>query len=726
MEEAAAGTISAPAAPSPAEPARGGGVLHVALIGNPNTGKSTLFNALTGMRQRVGNYSGVTVERVEGRYRDGDAAVTVIDLPGTYSLSASSPDEEIALAVLTGHAPGIDRPDVVVVVVDAANLERNLFLTSQVLELGLPTVVALNQIDAAEAAGIRIDAIELTLELGAPVVPTVAMRGEGLDVLKSAIRKAPGLDRPTRQFELPAEAVAALRPVERRLSDAGFNPGAAGMEALRLLAVQEVGRHLQDVPELAPAIAEARAKVEAAGLSPISLEAESRYGWIADVVDRTVQRAGTGVRTVTDRVDAIVLHRVAGPLIFVALMAVVFQSIFTWAEPLIGFVEGIFGAVGGAVASAIPEGDLQSLIVDGVIGGVGSVLVFLPQIAILFLFIGILEDTGYMARAAFIMDRFMRSVGLHGRSFIPLLSGYACAVPGIMATRTIESRKDRVATIMVLPLMSCSARIPIYTLLIGTFIPPIAVGGVWNLQGITLLAMYLLGTVTALLVASVFKRTLLKGQARPMIMELPPYRLPRPRSLALSVGHRASMFLKKAGTVILALSILLWALATYPRTEAPAGVTDQQAQEAQLAGSALGRMGHAVEPLVRPLGYDWKIGVGILSSFAAREVFVSTMGTIYGVGSDADEGSSTLREKLRGERHASSGAIVYTPLVAVGLMVFYVYAMMCMSTIAVVVRETGGGWTGVRWAAFQFGWMLALAYLSALLVYQGGRALGWG
>lgn len=727
MEEAAAGTISAPAAPSPAEPARGGGVLHVALIGNPNTGKSTLFNALTGMRQRVGNYSGVTVERVEGRYRDGDAAVTVIDLPGTYSLSASSPDEEIALAVLTGHAPGIDQPDVVVVVVDAANLERNLFLASQVLELGLPTVIALNQVDAAEAAGIRIDAIELTLELGAPVVPTVAMRGEGLDVLKSAIRKAPGLPRPERQFALPAEVSAALVPVAQRLTDAGFNPSAAGMEALRLLAVREVGRHLQAVPELEPAVTAARARVEAAGLSPISLEAESRYGWIAEVVERTVHRAGTGgAKTVTDRVDSVVLHRVAGPLIFVALMAVVFQSIFAWAEPLIVFVEGIFGALGGAVASAIPEGDLQSLLVDGVIGGVGSVLVFLPQIAILFLFIGILEDTGYMARAAFIMDRFMRSVGLHGRSFIPLLSGYACAVPGIMATRTIESRKDRVATIMVLPLMSCSARIPIYTLLIGTFIPPIAVGGVWNLQGITLLAMYLLGTVTALLVASVFKRTLLKGQARPMIMELPPYRLPRPRSLALSVGHRASMFLKKAGTVILALSIVLWALATYPKTGAPAGATDQQAQEAQLAGSTLGRMGHAVEPLVRPLGYDWKIGVGILSSFAAREVFVSTMGTIYGVGSDANEGSSTLREKLRNERHSSNGAIVYTPLVAVGLMVFYVYAMMCMSTIAVVVRETGGGWTGVRWAAFQFGWMLALAYLSALLVYQGGRALGWG
>jgi ferrous iron transport protein B len=725
MEEAAAGTISAPAAPSPADAPRGGGVLHVALIGNPNTGKSTLFNALTGMRQRVGNYSGVTVERVEGRYRDAQGAVAVLDLPGTYSLSASSPDEEIALAVLTGQADGIDRPDVVIVVVDAANLERNLFLASQVLELGLPTVVALNQVDAAEAAGLRIDAIELTLELGAPVVPIVATRGQGLDVLRSAVRKAVDLPRPERRFELPAPAAAALAPLELRLQAAGFSASAAGLEALRLLAVQHAGRHLARVPGLDDAVAKARAAVEEAGLHPTSLEAESRYGWIADVVDATVQRTGEGARTLTDRIDAVMLHRVAGPLIFLAVMAMVFQSIFTWAEPMIGWVEGLFATLGTTVAAALPPGDLSSLLVDGVIAGVGSVLVFLPQITILFLFLGILEDTGYMARAAFIMDRFMRSVGLHGRSFIPMLSGYACAVPGIMATRTIESPKDRLATIMVLPLMSCSARIPIYALLIGTFIPSVTLAGVFNLQGLTLLGMYLLGTVTALLVASVFKRTLLRGQTRPMIMELPPYRLPRPRSLALSVAHRANMFLRKAGTVILSLSIVLWALATYPKAHGEPGMSPHQAQEAALAHSVLGRMGHVVEPVVRPLGYDWKIGVGILSSFAAREVFVSTMGTIYGVGSDADEGSTTLRDKLRRETH-ENGAVVYTPLVAMGLMVFYVFAMMCMSTTAVVIRETGGGWTGARWAAFQFVYMLALAYGSALLVYQGGRALGWG
>lgn len=701
-------------------------MLHVALAGNPNTGKSTLFNALTGMRQRVGNYSGVTVERVEGRYRDAEGrAVAVLDLPGTYSLSASSPDEEIALSVLVGRAEGVDTPDVVVIVVDAQNLERNLFLASQVLELGIPAVVALNQVDAALAAGIRIDPVELTLELGAPVVATVATKGEGLDLLKQAVNRAATLPPATRQFELPDEVAAALAPVAACLVRGGFHPSAAAMEALRLLAVTQIGPHLAQVAGLGAAVETARAQVEAAGLTPRSLEAEARYGWIAGVVERTTERTHTGKKTFTERVDAVALHRVWGPVIFVLLMALVFQSIFTWAEPLIGWVEGLFNLLGGSVAAALPEGDLRSLLVDGVIAGVGSVLVFLPQITILFLFIGILEDSGYMARAAFIMDRFMRSVGLHGRSFIPLLSGYACAVPGVMSTRVIENPKDRLATIMVLPLMSCSARIPVYTLLIGAFIPPVAVAGIFNLRGMTLLVMYLLGTLTALAMAAVFKKTLLKGRARPLIMELPPYRLPGVRSLALSVGHRSSMFLRKAGTVILSLSIVLWALATYPKSKPAPGMSEQAAQEQQLAHSALGRMGHVIEPAVRPLGYDWKIGVGIVSSLAAREVFVSTMGTIYGVGS-ADETSGALREKLQRERDPRTGLPAYTPLVAVGLMVFYVYAMMCMSTVAVVVRETGGGRTGVKWAAFQFAYMLGLAYGAAFLVYHGGKLLGFG
>ncbi|MBV9774649.1 MAG: ferrous iron transport protein B [Gemmatimonadetes bacterium] len=700
--------------------------LRVALIGNPNTGKSTLFNALTGMRQRVGNYSGVTVERVEGRYSDGPGqTVTVIDLPGTYSLSASSPDEEIALSVLLGLAEGVPVPDVVVVVVDAQNLERNLFLASQVLELGLPTVVALNQVDAAEAAGMRIDAVELTLQLGAPVVPTVATRGQGLDVLRHAVRKAPGLPVPGRQFELPAGAAAALAPVEACLVEAGFSPSAAGMEALRLMAVPRAEGHLAGVPGLEAEVARAVAALEADDVYPPALEAEARYGWIAGVVDAAVHRVAEPGTTVTDRIDAVALHRVWGPLIFLVLMALVFQSIFTWAAPLMDTIEAGFGMLGSAVGALLPPGDLRSLLVDGVIAGVGSVLVFLPQIAILFLFLGFLEDSGYMARAAFIMDRFMRGVGLHGRSFIPLLSGYACAVPGVLSTRTIESRKDRMATIMVLPLMSCSARIPIYTLLIGTFIPSVAVAGIFNLQGLTLLGMYLLGTLTALGMAAVFKTTLLRGQVRPMIMELPPYRLPKPRVLLLHVWQRSKVFLRRAGTVILAISIVLWGLATYPKTHAAPGMSEEAAQELQLENSVLGTLGHGVEPLVRPLGYDWKIGVSIISSFAAREVFVSTMGTIYGVGS-ADETSGALRDRLLHERNPATGKLAYTPLIALGLLVFYVYALMCASTVAVVHRETGGGREGLQWATFQFLYMLALAYGAAFLVYRVGLALGFG
>jgi ferrous iron transport protein B len=360
-----------------------------------------------------------------------------------------------------------------------------------------------------------------------------------------------------------------------------------------------------------------------------------------------------------------------------------------------------------------------------VFGGVGSVLVFLPQIAILFAFIGLLEHSGYMARAAFLMDRVMRRVGLHGKSFIPMLSGYACAVPGIMATRTIEDPKDRLATIMVVPLMSCSARLPVYTLLIGAFVPPLALIPGLNLQGLTMLVMYLLGTVAALAIAALFKRTLLRGPVRPMILELPPYRRPSLRSLAVSVAQRCRLFLQRAGTVILALSIVLWALATYPKVAVNPSLSEEARAEQQLEGSALGRIGHGIEPLVRPLGYDWKIGVSIAASFAAREVFVSTMGTIYGVG-DTSEGDEALRDRLVAERHPDTGAPVYTPLVAVGLMVFYVFALMCMSTMAVTVREAGGGRIGWGWALLQFGYMLALAYGGAYLVYAGGRALGWG
>lgn len=711
--------MSAPAAAAPLgvhEP------LRVAIIGNPNTGKTTLFNALTGLRQRVGNFAGVTVERFEGSFKIADGRrVTILDLPGSYSLSAGSPDEQIALEVLLGRDQGQWRPHVILVVVDASHLERNLFLASQVCELGVPVVIALNQIDAAAEQGIAIDVPTLIHELGVSIVPTIASRGEGIEPLKQALFIAATLEAPARKFGLPPDARAALAPLQAQLERDGIAPQAAAMEALRLLSISKDEAHLSHVTDLPALLDDARRAVRVAGQLPERLESELRYTWIGGVLTRSMTRRRNPMGTLSDRLDALALHRVGGPLLFLVVMALVFQSVFTWAAPLQDGIEGLTLALGAAVGALIPAGDLRSLIVDGVFGGVGSVVVFVPQIAILFAFIGLLEQSGYMARAAFLMDRVMRRVGLHGKSFIPMLSGYACAVPGIMATRTIEDPKDRLATIMVVPLMSCSARLPVYTLLIGAFVPALPLLPGLDLQGATMLVMYLLGTVTALLVAAVFRKTLLKGPVRPMILELPPYRRPSLKSLLLDVWQRCLVFLRRAGTVILALSIVLWALATYPKSTFDAAMPMEQQQEQQLANSILGRIGQVIEPVVRPLGYDWKIGVSIVASFAAREVFVSTMGTIYGVGGE-DEGA--LRDRLIAER-TPAGTPTYTPLIAVGLMVFYVYALMCMSTTAVTVREAGGGRTGWKWAGIQFTYMLGLAYVAAWAVVVVGRALGF-
>jgi ferrous iron transport protein B len=449
-------------------------------------------------------------------------------------------------------------------------------------------------------------------------------------------------------------------------------------------------------------------------------DVERRYEWIAEVVSRCVVRPSASSRTISDRIDAWLLHLVWGLAAFLLVLLLVFQAMFTGAQPLADGIERLVALTSTLVTRALPPGDLRSLLVDGVLAGVGSVLVFLPQIAILFLFIGLLEDSGYMARAAFVMDRYLRPLGLQGRSFIPLVSGYACAVPGIMATRTIQQREERLATIMVVPLMSCSARLPVYALLIAAFVPAVSVGGVVGLQSLTMLGMYLLGTGAALAVAALFRRTLLRSDTRALIIELPRYSVPSARVLFASVWHRVRIFLQRAGTVIFSISILLWALANYPKARDAAAVTAEQ----QLSQSALGRIGHAIEPAVRPLGYDWKIGVSMVASFAAREVFVSTMGTIYSASSD--EGATALVQRLRAERDAGTGRPAYTPLVAIGLMVFYVFALMCTSTVAITVRETGGGWGGVRWAGLQFAYLLALAYGAAFLVYRAGLALGFG
>ena len=629
--------------------------LRVALVGNPNAGKSTLFNALTGMQQRVANFPGVTVEHAEGVFVHEQTTVTLIDLPGTYSTAPQSPDEEIALDVLTGRRRGVPPADVIVVVLDATNLERNLFFATQVIELGRPTVIALNRMDRVAAEGTRIDVPEMIHELGVVVVPVTATRGHGVDRLRHAIARATSLPLP--------------------------------------------------VPRI--------------GLGDAS-DVERRYAWISDMVERCVVRRPNSPRTMSDRVDAWLLHRVWGLAAFVLVLLLVFQAMFTGAQPLADGIASLITLASAFATRALPPGDLRSLLVDGVLAGVGSVLVFLPQIAILFLFIGLLEDSGYMARAAFVMDRYLRPLGLQGRSFIPLVSGYACAVPGIMATRTIQQREERLATIMVVPLMSCSARLPVYALLIAGFVPAVTVGFV-SLQSLTMLGMYLLGTGAALAVAALFRRTLLRSDTRALIIELPRYSVPSARVLFASVWQRVRIFLRRAGTVIFSISILLWALAHYPKPrDTAAGVTAEQ----QLSQSALGRIGHVIEPAVRPLGYDWKIGVSMVASFAAREVFVSTMGTIYSASNDDDTGA--LVQRLRAERDARTGRLAYTPLVAIGLMVFYVFALMCTSTVAITVRETGGGWRGARWAALQFGYLLVLAYGAAFVVYRAGLALGFG
>jgi ferrous iron transport protein B len=735
---------------------------YIVLTGNPNCGKTTLFNALTGLRAKVGNYAGVTVERKEGRLlgAPADANLRVLDLPGTYSLSPNSLDEQVSRDVLLHRLPELPAPDVIVVVVDASNLQRNLYYATQVLELGHPTILALNMVDVAEGLGHTIDANKLSELLGAPVVPVVASSGQGLPELRDRILatlKSRGEIKPRLFCQLPGlfriEAtgladVLAETYQERRLQ--------ATAEALLLLSNEKaLASSTTHYPQkIQDAVAAARKRLDAANVDWRGAPIEWRYGRVAEIQEAvTIELAPPG-DTVSDKLDRILTHKVWGTLIFVVIMAVMFQSIFTFAGYPMAWLEGGVTWAGDKVGALIPPGDLHSLLVDGVIAGVGAVVVFLPQILMLFLFIGLLEDTGYMARAAFLMDRLMSKVGLHGKSFIPMLSSFACAIPGIMATRTIESPKDRLVTILVAPLMSCSARLPVYTLLIGACIPNVRVFGFLKLAGLTMLSMYLLGIIVALLMAWIFKKTLLKGETPMLIMELPPYKRPLVRIVARHMWDRAWLFLRRAGTVILGINILLWALATYPASKtveqeftakrlaleqsftaglptgpaiAPAkaeqlAALDQQEAGEKLRHSFAGHLGRAIEPVIAPLGFDWKVGIGIVASFAAREVFVSTMSTVYNVGAgDSNNESKALAESMRSQKHPD-GSPIYTPLTAVTLMVFYVFAMQCVSTVAIVRRETNS-W---KWPFFQWLYMGALAWVLAFITYHGGHWLGWG
>lgn len=634
------------------------GQLTVALAGNPNAGKTTLFNALTGLNQKVANYPGVTVERKVGVWHSDGKRAELIDLPGLYSLDATSLDEQIASDVLLGKVDGVGKPDAVIAVVDATNLERNLYLVTQLFEFGVPVVVALTMIDIFEKQKHEIDVQRLSKLLKVPVVAVDASEGRGIDELADKV----------------AEAIAMPR----------------------------------EVPEIAKDAEGANAKIF------------SRYAFISDVVQKSVKHNDKAAHDRSEKIDKVLTHRVFGLAILVGVLLLVFQAIFSWAEVPMHLLEVGFGAIGDAVRAQMPEGILADLVVDGIIAGVGGVLVFLPQILLLFLFISILEDTGYMARAAFLMDKLMSRFGLHGKAFLPLMSSFACAIPGIMATRTIENQRDRFATILIAPFMSCSARLPVYTLMIGAFFTGQTVLGFISLGAVLMLAMYALGILVAVIVGFILKKTLLSSKPAPFVMELPPYRMPDLRTVFQNMLTRAWLFVKRAGTVILAISIILWAVAYFPRTEAvPAADGAPAAETVQLQNSYAGQLGHAIEPVIRPLGFDWKIGVALIASFAAREVLVSTLSIIYNVGSEETEESPTLISAIKNAKD-DQGNRVWTPLTALTLMVFFVLAMQCMSTLAIVRRETNS-W---KWPLFQFAYMTVIAYFAAFVTYQGGKLLG--
>ncbi|MBX3298459.1 MAG: ferrous iron transport protein B [Acidobacteria bacterium] len=661
--------------------------LIIALAGNPNAGKTTLFNALTGMRQKVANYPGVTVERKEGVLMLGSERARLIDLPGLYSLNANSVDEEIARDALTGKIPQLPAPDCIVAVVDATNLDRNLYLFTQLVEYGIPIVVALTMIDEAEARETEIDAVKLSSYLKVPVVGVVAGKRRGLEELAGAIE-------------------SALGRAPHAFADFPFMNN----------------------------------DEEEAGNGNASILA--RYSWISDVVQESVKTRQSTGRVFSEKLDGVLTHKVFGLLILAGILLFVFQTIFSWAQLPMDLLDSVFGAMQDTVRNALPPGLLNDLLANGVIAGVGGVMIFLPQIVLLFLFISILEDTGYMARAAFLLDRLMSKVGLHGKAFVPLMSSFACAIPGVMATRTIENPKDRLATIMIAPFMSCSARLPVYTLMVGAFFTGQYVFGFVSVGAVLILSMYVLGVIAAIIVAFILKRTILKGPTPPLLMELPPYRMPNFKVAFINVFQRAGMFVKRAGTVILAISIILWALANFPRppqAEAAAPVIaerqiesanqsadekqkqiDTEAAAEQLRYSLAGRMGKTIEPVIAPLGYDWKIGIGLISSFAARETFVSTMSILYNVGKDEGATSESLLQAMRDAKR-DDGSPVWTPLLALTTMMFYLLAFQCMSTFATVRRETNSwGWT-----FFMVGYMTALAYVVTFLVYQGGKLFGF-
>ncbi len=717
--------------------------LTAAFIGNPNTGKSTIFNALSGMKARVGNFPGVTVEKKIGRVAWDGREVTLVDLPGTYSLSPRTLDEMVSVDVLLGRQDDVGAIDVVVCVVDASNLERNLYLFSQLLDLGLPSILVLNMIDVAETRGTVVDVEGLQRKLDVPVVVTQGHRNIGLEKVRGAVLSAHSDHAVIEHRPFPDEFYAECDRLADKLRECGEQDTPSYLLERLLL---DVGGHVENwltsrfEGKLSQHLADSRERLREAGCRVPVVEARVRYDWarklLADVVTHPEKRAVT----TSDKLDRLLTHRLVGLAFFAALMFVVFQTIYTWAGPLMDACETGQGWLQDVVAASLSPGPLRSLLSDGVIAGVGGVLIFLPQIALLFLFIAILEDCGYMARAAFLMDRLMRSIGLSGKSFVPLMSSFACAVPGVMATRVIENRRDRMITILVAPLMSCSARLPVYLLLIYALFPPTAWLGGWvTLQGLVLFAMYSLGILVAVPVAWFLKKTYFKGETAPFILELPSYKWPSPRIVFHRVYDRAKAFTVRAGTLIFAASILVWAASYFPgdHTQADKLQAEIEALEATaeedaafdtmreqqntldaelMETSFLGRAGHAIEPAVEPLGWDWKIGVGAIASFPAREVIISTLGTIYSLSGDVDADDEGLQSTIQ-QATRPDGSKVYNIPVALSIMVFFALCAQCAATLMVIRRETNS-W---GWPLFAFTYMTVFAYVGALVTYQIGK-----
>jgi ferrous iron transport protein B len=683
----------------------------IVVVGNPNSGKSTLFNRLTGLKQRIGNYPGVTVERHIGFLKTADSTTELVDLPGTHSLSAHSLEEHIAVDVIFGRMEGTKPPDGILAVLDATNLYQGLFLVQQLTELELPTVVALTMTDAAEKSGIQVDTAELSALLGVPVYPVVATTGAGLDLLRSAIAGIRDLTPPRRIRVWPELIEAAARLAQDSSEPLRF----AELERLLIDGPTESNKgivsKLSDTARAQlPGVREELFESE----PPIARDARIRYTWVRTVLDKVQKKAPVFVSWRT-RVTGFFNKPVPGTLGLFVVMAIVFQAVFAWATPLMDAIDAGASVLGAAVFERLGDTAFSSLIADGVIAGVGSVVIFLPQILILFLFIILLEDSGYLARAAYLMDRAMRSVGLSGQSIIPMISSFACAVPGIMATRVIPNRRDRIATIMAAPFMTCSARLPVYALLIAAFVPATKVGFM-NLQGLVLLGLYLFGIVMGVLTALLMRKTTLRGPKPPFALMLPEFRRPNLQTVMIQLLGRAKVFLKRAGTVIFAVAVIVWALAYFPRSDGVNTDLDSNTAAAvQMEQSWLGRAGKVVEPVFEPLGWDWRVSSAVIAGFPAREVVIAVLGTVYAVGDEADEG--TLSGRLKAATRPDGSPVFTLPMV-VGLLIFYACCLQCAATLAIIRRETNT-W---RWPVFAWAYMTVIGYVGALLAFQIGSA----